>query len=366
MRVRPLALAASAVVISGCAVEPTRVAADRGVASPPGSATSKSATTIESSRYLPVGTRVPVGQPLRLPIEPYNPVTHGPPSMLAAPPRPSRKIVSAPSARRGRGAPEHGPGATVWAEMGKGLTFFHPSQQVRVFGLYGIIDVQLDVSLPPAPPGGSDPFLFSPTNTTPGSCVEMGVLHWRGPSGQANRHDAFVKDWCDPQSLGNLVWLYNLSGSFYNDYVRSYLGEPTLSFSIVTPNLPPAQFGACWYAHFYNFTIGGWVQLIASCKRPTLYKTAQDAAMGWSSWIAFRYATTPDCPATPSIRAMELQVLFSSDNQYHPFFPTVPPLPGGQHAQGYCWAETSGWVFNYPFSTGGPGTSWRVDSPFPY
>jgi hypothetical protein len=325
-----------------------------------------------STRYLPVGTVVPAGEAVSRPIEPYDPAKHGPalriaPEGIRAPEvqRAAQRLTGQQGGATAARAIHFG--SATWGESGAGVVYAPPALipdagDAKLYGIYGVIDAQLNVSLPAAPVGSDGIFLFSPTTSLPERmCLEMGVLHWR-PPGQGNRHEAFIRDWCDPDTFGGDVRLWGLFGDIVDDYVRTYQGESTISFTLVTPNIPNPTFGTCSYAHFYNYTVGGWVEFLQSCKRPDTYRSLSFS--GWTMWLALDFATTyPDCPTTPSIRALDLQVAFTTDNTYHPLF-QVPHSAGA--LQGTCFQGTGGnWVVEWPYNIPGPGTSWRALTPSP-
>lgn len=141
-----------------------------GVGSPP---SNRAVTTFAQQGWLPVGTKVKVGDSISVPPEPYNPVKHGP--ALAAPTEFENLANRADFVR----PPKRWEGAWSVQDLptpppgtgDRGFWLYQNSQPW--FGVYAVYDVNMSLGLPSAW-SSNGVYVYAPTMLPPGgSCVEV-------------------------------------------------------------------------------------------------------------------------------------------------------------------------------------------------
>lgn len=158
-------------------------------------------------------------------------------------------------------------------------------------------DLNLNLQLP-TPWGGHDIYVYAPTTMAPGgACIEIVQVYRRLTGGATTGKYFGLWDWCQQVRF---VVLQAQVTSWTNRYVRTYQGKPMYAVSIVTVN-SGSTFGQCWYSHLYDYTLGGWVQLLQACGVPQHGWNAT----GWTMWESW-WLTNGTCPNLPSIRALDI------------------------------------------------------------
>jgi len=311
---------------------------------------------IPQDRWLRVGTRVPIGDSITVPPEPYSPVRHGPPvasdirfQNLARRP----EYVNPP--KRGRGQANR---PLETPPPGTGDRGFWLSQATAPwFGTYAVYDLNMSLGLPAASnPNGV--WVYAPTMMPPGgSCVEVTQVYRRLKSGSTTGKLFGIYDWCQ-SGTGEFDVLEAQVTAWTNRYVRTYQGKPAYSVTIVTPNTGRTM-GQCWYAHLYDYLLGGWVQRLARCGTPA----RQSPALGWTMWESWWLTSTSTCPSMPSIRSLDI-VLYSPS--------TGAPVPFTDAKADYSQLGPTGTCWQngiYSFASPVPGlpvNSWRGNTPNPW
>lgn len=310
--------------------------------------------SVPEQQWLRVGTKVPIGDSISAPPEPYNPMRHGAPKRsdiaftnLARRP----EFANAPK----RGRPVSG-GIEVPAPGTGDRGFWLAQASVPWFGSYAVYDLNMSLGLPAAW-NTNGVWVYAPTMMPPGgSCVEVTQVYRRLHGGSTTGKLFGIWDWCQ-SGTGEFDILEAQVTAWTNRYVRTYQGKPTYAVTIVTPNTGRTM-GQCWYAHLYDYLLGGWVQRLARCGTPV----RQSPALGWTMWESWWLTNSSSCPVMPSIRSLDI-VLYhpntgaavpftSASSDYSPLGPT-----------GTCWQNG-----NYSFASPVPGlalNSWRGNTPYP-
>lgn len=309
------------------------------------------------SKWLPVGTRVPVGQAIAVPPEPYNPKRHGP----ALPGRTDYENLS-----RDPGfvqPPRSVTGVTRFAAVppppGTGDRGFYLSQATREwYGAYAVYDLIGNLGLPAALPGEAGVWVYAPT-TMPagGSCIEITQVYQRLAGGATTGKYFGVYDWCESGPIGQFDVYQPETSTFTNRYVRTYQGRSTFAVTIVTPNTGNT-YGQCWYAHIYDYLLGGWEQRLQRCGTPT--HGAGDT--GWTMWESWGLMNNGRCVTLPSIRALDISIADPVSSGFAPFtdFPSDFSQLG---PVGACW-QNGTYSFSSPVPSLGVNT-WRGNTPNP-
>lgn len=326
-----------------------------------------------AQRYLPVGTIVPVGVPITAPPEPFDSRRHtyasssldainlvGKPGEVLPPRFRSRKTPSG-SVGFVQGTPA--PGSADFA-----IKMQQYTQQW--YGVYQVNDVGLDLVLPQRTAQDTG-YVYAPTLLPPGhTCIEVTTVHRRGPGASApTKHYQGWFDWCylGPTGVEGRWAVFvpiDAQSGFLDRYVREYLGKPTLTVSIVTPT----TFNGCWYGHMYDYLVGGWVQTLASCTRPTSYSPGDfGGAHGWTAWESWYVAGNPVCPLLLDIRALNIQFANPNTSQFQP----ITDTPNDVSATGSvsnCWTNLGYGPYTFVFPGGGaglPANSWKAITSVP-
>ena len=92
-----------------------------------------------------------------------------------------------------------------------------------------------------------------------GSCVEITQSYQRVDGGATTGKYFGIWDWCQSPPEGQFDVYEPQVTTWQNRCVRTYQGKPMYTVSIVTPNTGSTM-GQCWYAHLYDYLLGGWVQ----------------------------------------------------------------------------------------------------------
>ena len=324
-------------------------------------ATARIATsTTQQPQWLPVGTRVPPGQAISAPPEPYDPAKHGPalPAPtdevnLAARPDfvpPPKRVPTGPNPP----PPGSGDRGIGWSQITKPW-----------YGAYSVYDVQCNLYIDTVFAGEPGAFIYAPTTLAAGgTCIEITQVYERLRGVAATKKVFGLYDWC--QSDPNQRWALledEEDSVFKTRYVRSYQGRDTYSVAVVTPNTGHTS-GQCWYAHIYNYEVGGWVQRLVSCG--TSYSGTGNA--GWTIWESWFTANDNVCRTYPSIRALDIALADPDSAKFLPF--TNYPQDHWNHAPNgmYCWSGPDIWGTIYTFEFPVPGlaaNTWRGDTPNP-
>ena len=313
----------------------------------------------DAPRWLPVGTRVPPGQPIAFPPEPYNPQKHGP----ALPnPTPEANLIG----KRGF-IPPSPPHAFAPSRTGalRNLSDPTPSKGDRVirlfnttrawYGGYAVHDIEPDLNVPPIRTftTAEQIYIYAPTFLVPNSCIEMTTYHSRSTNDteMANMQGWF--DWCGSNTGGTPNWVIiepvNFP-SFKDHYVRTYKGKPTVALSVVTPT---SRTG-CWYGHLYDYQSGGWVQKVTSCG-----STQIGHHQGWTAWESYNIMDS-SCLTLPSIRAMEVRLADPFTNTFVPFTDYPDDYDTFFGGTGLCWTNST-YTFSFPASGLG-ANSWIAET----
>lgn len=230
------------------------------------------------------------------------------------------------------------------------------------YGVYQVNDVGTNIVLPPRIANDTG-YIYAPTMLPPlHTCIEATTIHRRGLGGPTQHYQGWY-DWCQPPG-GAWAFLADITSlAFSQSYVRTYLGQPTITLSIVTPT----TFNGCWYAHLYDFLLGGWVQVLPSCKRPVSYSPgAFSGQYGWTAWESYFTISNTNCVSFPAIRAMNIQYADPATSQFVPIT-SVPAGNVGTPSISFsqCWYDpfvntTGPYVLTYPGTTLGlPANSWH-------
>lgn len=168
-------------------------------------------------------------------------------------------------------------------------------------------------------------------------------------------------DWClpgvlqDPPSGWVGYYAMNNDQGFLDRYVREYLGQQTVSVSVVTP----ITFNGCWYAHLYDYLVGGWAQLLTSCTRSESFSPgAGDGLYGWTAWETHGLLAQGTCPTVSNIRAMHISVANPSTSDWEDL-PTADQNLFTTFAP--CFTNFQGTPYTFTFPGGTtllPSKSW--------
>ena len=225
------------------------------------------------------------------------------------------------------------------------------------YGTYAVNDVRLDIDLSVG--GSTSAQMFAPAVLSPGgSCIEMVTWHTLQYGIPGTTHFQGWTDWCGTNP-GAILVAENLSDpTFQSKYVRTYLGQPTVALSVVTPNTGHTN-GQCWYGNMYNYNAGGREQKLASCG-PTKISSG---ATGWAPWEAYGFDPSSLCPVTPSIRATNLQFADPTSGSWTPIT-SFPIDVFGPNYVGSCFPTI--YRFRYPGTLVGlPANSWLAKTTTP-
>jgi hypothetical protein len=308
--------------------------------------------------WLPVGTKVPVGDTLVALPEPYDPARHGPaqknpiefenfatrPGFAHAPKRRALSLLGGPPA-------------------GTGDRGFLLHQNSRPwYAVYAVYDINMSLALPAAWGGNSGVYVYAPTMMPPGgACVEVTQRYQRQAGGSTTGKWFGIVDWCETDAPEGYEWalLEPQVTSWTNRYVRTYEGKPTYLVTIVTPNTGNTM-GQCWSANLYDYILGGWVERLNRCGTPQHGHGTTGWTL-WESWYLAQSAAT--CPSLPSIRSFEVMLLDPNTGLPVPF--TDWPNDFSQHGpQGVCWESPGPYTFTTPIP-GLSANSWRGNTPNP-
>lgn len=325
-------------------------------AGPPKTMASLSSCPTPTPQWLPVGTKVPPGQAICAPPEPYDPAKHGPPL-----PPPTNLVNLA--ARPGFvSPPKRDP--TVPPPPGEGDRGLWLGQITEPwYGASSVHDVQWNLTIDTTFIGRNGAWIYAPTMLPPGgACIEITQVYQRWAVQDTTGKYFGLYDWCESDSTGRFV-VFDSEGdtAFSNAYIRPYQGRDTYDASIVTP-ATGHTYGQCWYADIYNYTLGGWQEFLRSCGNP--YHQAQN--YGWTMWESWYTADDGVCRSYPSIRALAIAFADPDSSKWVPI--TNHPsdhwnLTGGH----YCWGQ-GGTTPVYTFESPVPGlaaNTWRADTPNP-
>lgn len=311
--------------------------------------TARSATT---SDWLPLGTRVPVGDDLPALPEPYTFERYGP--ALASTVRPitgrldSRAIASHRSLRA-----KLRPGARAkFPPPVNGNRGYWLDQATKPWwGVYTVNDISTDL----IPDSG---FVYAPTTLPPGqSCLEMVMAHWQTFGTQ--HHELWTWDWCKGQQHVGVLpdsarWDLT-NASFASNYVRTYNGRSTIAVAIVTPNTGSTP-GQCWYFLIYNFNLGGYQQLYYSCGTSRLNDWYPSA--GWQMWEEWGFLGSSTCPSVASTGAASVSFADPTSSSWTAVtnFPSDHSSLNTGH---YCW-NGGPYTWTSPVSSAA-SLSWRAN-----
>lgn len=309
--------------------------------------------SVPEPQWLKVGTRVPVGVSIPAPPEPFSPVKHGAALQSdVAFPNLARAPENANAPKRGRGQANRPLPAPPPGTGDRG--FWLHQTTAPWFGAYAVYDLNMSLGLPAASnPNGV--WVYAPTMMPPGgSCVEVTQVYRRINGGATTGKLFGVYDWCQ-SSTGEFDVLEAQVTAWTNRYVRTYQGKPTYAVTIVTPNTGHTM-GQCWYAHLYDYLLGGWVQRLARCGTPA----RQGSALGWTMWESWWLTNTSTCPSLPSIRSLDITL-------YHPTTGAAVPFKNAPYdysqlgPTGTCWQNG---VYSFASPVPGlPANSWRGNTP---
>jgi hypothetical protein len=306
-----------------------------------------------ATAWLPVGTKVPVGQSIDAPPEPYDRIKHGP---LLLSPGSDRGAngVSAPRNFGSRNATETNP------IPGDGDRGFFWDQITRPwYGAAAVYDVNMSLALPTVW-SGTATWVYAPTMLPPGgSCLEATQVYRRNAGGATTGKFFGIWDFCESGTPGQFDVWESQDPVWHNKHVRTYQGKPTYSVSITTINTG-STVGQCWYGSIYDYLAGGWVQKLSRCGFPT----HNWAYTGWTKWESHFLMHSTFCPtlAIPSIRSLDIVL-------YDPYTGTPTPFTNWPTDLAQLGPKGSCWVNgNYTFDSPVPGlsaNSWRANTPNP-
>lgn len=307
---------------------------------------------------MPYGVPVPPDQPLTALPEPYNPQKHGA-SLPDQTPQANRigtpGYVPGPSPRRLPGPPSSS--APAPGDVDRPIYLY--TNTVRWHGVAATHDVRADMALPPASTltNAGAVFIYAPTLLPPGgSCVEATTIHQRTQNDAATVHLQGWYDWCGYNRPGGVAgWYYQqpMDALFFNNYVRTYNGQPAISISIVTPT----NYNGCWYGHLYNYSVGGWEQKISSCGTTQIGHNT-----GWTAWESWNLQY--GCPVLANARAT--QINFADPRPGQPDWVAITDHPNDMAVSvgyGPCWSQNT-YTFQMP-APGEAANSWLAHTPNP-
>ena len=253
------------------------------------------------------------------------------------------------------------PGIVGTADMGW-LLYQNPTPW---YGVYQVNDLQMSLALPP-PLASELPgvFVFAPTLLAPGgSCVEVSQVYQRLTGGATTGKYFGVFDWCQSGVEGAWIVYQPQVQSWQDRYVRTYLGKPTYTITVVTPN-SRNTLGQCWYAHIYDYLAGGYTQIASRCGSTNIgLRIGQsNVKMGWTLWESWYFMDGGRCPAVPSIRALDISYAHPDSIVYVPFS-NYPYDRARATSQGSCWLNQT-FTFDSPVP-GLPPNTWRANTPSP-
>jgi hypothetical protein len=335
--------------VAACSSEPPSGSSTQGVLVGPART---AITELTPEGFLPVGTRVAAGQDIAAPPEPFDPRRQ-----VAIPnTQPEKNVVGNPGfPKRMRRwfegsdvAPSSRVAKFVTGDLSAYIGFYQTSK--TWYGVYSVNDVRLDIDLSVG--GATSAQMFAPTIMAPGgACLEMTTWHTLQYGIPGTSHFQGWTDWCG-SSPGLIGYAESLSDpTFQSKYVRTYLGQPTVSLVIVTPNTGHTN-GQCWYGHLYNYNLGGWEQKATSCG----FTANVSGVLGWAAWEAYGFDPGLNCPVTPSIRATSLQFADPSTSTWIPVTQYPIDVTGPSYS-GTCFPGT--YKFRYPGTTVGlPANAW--------
>lgn len=303
-------------------------------------------------RWLPVGTKVPVGVAINAPPEPYDPAKHGP---ALTDSRTEANLAGRPSIDRPKR--RRSASGDYMPPPGTGDRGFYLTQATRAwYGASAMYDLNLNLQLP-TPWGGHDVSVYAPTMMPPGgTCLEVTQVYHRESDGSTTGKFFGIWDWCESGEDGEFDVFDQQVTTWTNRYVRTYQGKPMYAVSIVTPNTGSTM-GQCWYANIYDYLAGGWVQKLARCGQPQ----HGWGNTGWTMWESV-FLTNGACPTLPSIRSLDIMLYDPNSGTPTPF--TNWPSDNVQLGPyGTCWPSGP-----YTFVSPVPGVaanSWRGNTPNP-
>lgn len=312
--------------------------------------------SIPEERWLKVGTKVAVGDSITAPPEPYSPARHG--TSLRSDvtfPNVARRPEYASAPKRGRSEANRPFEVPPPGTGDKG--FWLSQASAPWFGTYAVYDLNPSLGLP-TPWNANGVWVYAPTMMPPGgSCVEVSQVYRRLNGGTTTGKLFGLWDWCQ-SGTGEFDVLEAQVTAWTNRYVRTYQGKPTYAVAIVTPNTGRTM-GQCWYAHLYDYLLGGWVQRLARCGTPV----RQSPSLGWTMWESWWLMNTSSCPSVSSIRSLDIVLYSPSTSSPVPFTDANADYsPLGP--SGTCWLNGV-----YSFASPVPGlsvNSWRGNTPNPW
>jgi hypothetical protein len=303
--------------------------------------------------WLPVGTVVPVGQSISATPEPFEPSRHQPlvnptiePNLVDSPgfvppPKRAHRPPPAPSSDQvvAMTPIPPPPGVAGTADMG----WFLYQRPTPWYGVYQVNDLQMSLALPPPTSAGlPGVFLYAPTLLAPGgSCLEVSQVYRRLTDGVTTGKIFGVFDWCQSGTDGAWIVMQAQVQSWQDRYVRSYLGRPTYTVTVVTPNTGNTM-GQCWYAAIYDYLAGGYTQVASRCGNTNigLIVGAGEVRTGWTLWESWYFMDGGRCPAVPSIRALDISYAHPDSIVYVPFS-NYPSQRAPKPAEGVCWTNST-------------------------
>ena len=295
-------------------------------------------------QWLPVGTKVPPGQEICAPPEPYDPAKHGPPLP------PPTDIVNLAAQPGFVSPPKRTP--LDPPPPGEGDRGFWLSQVTKPwYGASGVNDVVWNLHIDTTFIQRAGAWIYAPTMLAPGgACIEITQVYQRRAAQDTTGKFFGLYDWCHPQAQADdfVVFMSEGDVAFKNAYIRPYQGRDTYSTYIVTINTGQT-YGQCWSAGLYNYEVGGWVEMTPErCGNPN----HQAQEYGWTMWESWYTSDDAVCRTYPSIRALGITLAHPDSSKYVPFtdYPSdYWSLTGGS----YCWGQ------------GGTNPVYSFESPVP-
>jgi hypothetical protein len=305
---------------------------------------------IGNRTYYPVGTIIPRGTPLEVPIEPPDPRRHHPVFNSMAdlnligrpgfetPTRPGFSGLGRPSNSGPMLDPDPAPGTLDI------IVQIRQDGPPKWTGVFEISDAGLDISLAPRTQTQGGAWLYAPVMLPPDSaCLETTTAHRRLPGHQIEHLQGWW-NWCNGpnENPGFIPPMIDLTdATVANRYIRDYLGKPTLTLALLKLGT------SCTYSWIYNYEIGNYEINVIKCPNPASHSPGNDAGRwGWSGWESWYLLGPGQCPVLPNLRAIDIEV---QDPQTGSFLPLT-------NSQSYWSMGLGGASTNWCFTNfGGPG-----------
>ncbi len=355
-RRHPLVLLGTLLILSACTDSTQSVALQE-----------PSETKSAPAKFLPYGRPIPESEAVTLPPEPYDARRHGP---LLPNTQPEANVLGTPGyeflstlSSTPRATPRSAANTTG------GLFAFDdafgtvegvewtPSPLIQWYGIQVTHEVlPSSYSLPSGGSSGGSVALSLRLQSYPAgqSCLQASTLAVRLSDGTTRLLNGF---WLN--CLTGTGVFETIDATFRSKYVRTVNGRPSVSMTIVTPNVGGSNFnGACWYGSIYNYNVGGWEGKSTGCDTGGGSSLPAAASV---FWYTNHYVWTGTCATFPGLRITDI-FLFENgvavpSTSY--LSASAPIAPGACNSGG-------SYTFTYPaYSIHSSGNAFLASTPNP-